>query len=307
MSEMTDFFLPGVMLSETHFHVLKVRGAIADAVARVAEEGFYLGAEIPDISDPVDRKRIGDTVRTGGIRLTQWMSRVLACENLNLSSEEQDLRRRSVARVKEHIVPAAECGASGFAVLSGPDPGPELRAEAVEWLYISMCELAEALIPYQPMQLIIEPLDRGAHKNGLIGPTKEAADLIRRVRESHPNAGLSWDTAHAALCVEDLLESLSVYHEYMAQMHLANAVLDPAQPGHGDHHMPPGLPGFLTDNRMAEILRCAISTGFFGESRPTVSVEMRTPEGGDPWVTEAMGRQAMMRAWEICTSGMALP
>ncbi len=226
LTEMKTSIIPSVLLSETHFAYCRRKDCIGDAVARVADDGFYGGVEIADIPDASERERIGSVVQAYGLRLIQWMSMVLVTENLNLSSLDESLRKQTVARMKGLTDQAAQCTASGFAVLSGPDPGPQLRKDATEQLYKSMCELAEALKQYHPMALILEPLDRDAHKNGLLGPTREVVELMARLRRQFPNVGVSWDTAHVALCDEDILQSFKTAHSYIRQIHLADAVLD---------------------------------------------------------------------------------
>ena len=299
MASMTDDFLPSIVLAETHFPYLREKGIIAAAVARLALEGFYRSLEIAAVGDGEERRRVGKIVREHDLSLTMWLSAVLVGEDLNLSSTEERERRRSVDRVKEFIPWAEECAATRLAVVSGPDPGPADRQTATERLVISLRELCQALQDRGTMTLILEPLDRGAHKNGLIGPTAEAVALMKRLREVHPNVGLSWDTAHVALCGEDVFESLASAHPYIHQIHLANAVLDRADPQFGDHHMPFGSKGFLTVEKISAIFRRARELGLFGERRPCVAVEVRTLEGQDPWRTEQDGRQILNDAWEI--------
>lgn len=299
MDKLGNYVSPGVLLGETHFHCRGKEGILVDAVARIAAEGFYRVIEIPDIPEKHDRKRLGELVRGNGLGLTYWLSFVLNAEGLDLSSVDEEHRVHSVRRLQEHFGAAQECGATRFAILSGKDCGPGLRPKAVGQLERSLGELAGAAEPYG-LRIVLEPLDRGAHKNGLIGPTAEAAALVKRVRAVFPNVGLSWDTAHAALCGETPEESLAAFSDCIAQVHLANAVLDRNHPGYGDHHMPPGPPGFLTTARTAQILAAGLAAGFFGESRPGVSVEIRTPSGGDPWETECLGRNLLEQAWQTC-------
>ena len=44
------------------------------------------------------------------------------------------------------------------------------------------------------LTLLLEPLDRGAHKDNFIGPTPEAVAILREVHQSQPNVLLSWDS-----------------------------------------------------------------------------------------------------------------
>jgi hydroxypyruvate isomerase len=297
--EMTNYFTPSILLSEILFYHRKVKGAIAAAVDRVAGEGFYLGIEIADVADPEDRKNIGRIVHGRSIRLTYWTSMILNDEKLNLSALDENLRKKTALRIKQELPAAAECGATGFAVLSGPDPGPVNRAAATEQLCRSLGELADALKAYPGMRLLLEPLDREAHKNALVGPTGEAAALVRRVRQVHPEFGLSWDTAHVALCGEDILDSIKTFCPCIAQIHLANAVLDRTNPQFGDHHMPIGKPGFLNSKVIAALFRQAAEIGLFGKNKPGVSVEVRTAQQTDPWENEAGCRRVLQVAWEL--------
>ncbi len=300
--KMTDAFKPSILLDETHFAYRTAKGVFADAVARVADEGFYRGVSIFEVSDASDRRRIGKIVQSHELTLTQWMSMVLATENLNLSSLDETVRSKSVARIKDYMEQGVECGASDIAVLSGPDPGPAIRTKATECLYRSLCELCQALSTFDNMNLTLEPLDREADKKGLIGPTKEAVALIQRVRKSFPDIDISWDTAHSLLCGEDLIESLAAVRPYLTQIHLANPVLDRSCTDFGDAHIPLGAPGLLDIETVDVIFRKAIEMEIFVSHTPCVAVEIRTPNGSDPWETEALGRETLQKAWDTLQS-----
>jgi len=296
--EITDAFLPSLIVSESHFHFYRQKGVIADALCRVAEEGFYKGAEIADIMDKSERKRIGEVVVGSGLCVAQWMSLVLINEGLNLSSINEDLRRKSVSRMKDHLEPAAECRASYFALLSGPDPGAELRNQATEQLYRSLCELCEAAENYS-ICIFLEPLDRPAHKKGLIGPGCEAADLVGRVRKSFNNMSLCWDSAHLALNGEDILESLVLMKLYITRLHLSNPVLDSSREDFGDNHIPIGPPGDFTIEDMVKVFRKAVEIELFVKQKPYVSVEVRSGCGADPWDTVVLARRTLQQVWNL--------
>ncbi|MFQ5500638.1 MAG: TIM barrel protein, partial [Candidatus Zixiibacteriota bacterium] len=166
--EMTEMLTPSILLSETHFPLLGIRGILADAIARIADERFFGCIELTTIADGNERRRIGQIVRENGLILNLWMSLVLAEEGLNLSALDESLRKRSVRRVADHIPQSTECGATALAVLSGPDPGPLCRAEASQRLCLSLCELSDAASAEGSLKVLLEPLDRGAHRNGLI-------------------------------------------------------------------------------------------------------------------------------------------
>ena len=153
---------------------------------------------------------------------------------------------------------AAQSGADGLAFLSGPAPqSPGRTPEAIARFTDSMLEIAAGMAPYPHMSLLLEPLDRKAHKRNTVGTTREAAGIIRRVREVCPRAGLVWDSAHAALNGEPLEAALAEASDAVRHIHLCNAVLRPGAPGYGDFHIPPGPPGYLDERRAAALLAAA--------------------------------------------------
>jgi len=297
--KMNEAFRPGIVLCEAYFKYQAVKNTIANAIARVADESFYECIEITDIKDASDRKCIGSIIHSHDLILTQWMTRLLQTEGLNLSSFDQSLRKKSVARIKEHLGPAVECGTHKIGVLSGPDPGPAQRVNAKDALYTSLCEIAEAIKGFGPIYLILESLDRGAHKNGLIGPTSEAVALIQRVQQTHPRVGLCWDISHVKLCGDDIFKSLVISKPYITQIHLANPVLDRKRSDFGDYHIPFGEPGFLTIQKIAEFFQMALDIELLVKQRPCISVEVRTPRNIEPWETVAQGRSSLQKAWSL--------
>ena len=299
--KLTEAFKPGIILSESHFPYLNTTGIIIEAIQRIAEEGFYKKVEIADISDKAERKQIRDIVYSNNIDVTQWMSFVLlyaAEQELNLSSTDEALRKKTVSVIKDHIGPAVECGASFFALLGGADPGPHLRTSATEQLCQSLCEICEAAQSYS-LDVILEPLDREAHKNHLIGPTNEAVALIKNVRRAFDNIGLCWDSSHVALCGEDIFQSLTEAAPYIKQIHLANPVLNAEINSFTDNHIPIGPPGYLTIEKIAEFYKRAIDLGLLVEHKLSVALEVRTPKDDDPWDTIAECTRQFQQSWSL--------
>jgi len=302
-----EAFQPSLLLSETHFPYLADGEGLADAAARAADEGFYRRFEMVTIGDLNAQKRIGEVVRSHGLSLTQWFTLVIASEGLNLSSLDETLRAKSIRRLAECLEQASECGAMGVGVPSGPDPGSDHRAEATEQLYMSLCELCESASGLSGMAVYLEPFDRGAHKNGLIGPMSEAVAIVSRVRRSCPNMFLCWDSAHSALNGEQVTETLAEAQVYVGQIHLSNAVLDRRQANFGDHHMRIGRPGFLTVKKITELFDTAVAIGLFGQRQPTVAVETRSAPGDDPWATVAECTRILKEAWKHVGSMLDSP
>ena len=50
--KMTETFIPSTLLGQVYFPYRRNESIMADAVARVADEGFYGSVEIIDIQEP---------------------------------------------------------------------------------------------------------------------------------------------------------------------------------------------------------------------------------------------------------------
>ncbi len=299
--KMTDTFVPSIILSEAYYPYLGTTGLIADAITQIVDEGFYGGVEIPRISDPPERSRISHVIQENDLILLQWLTLWLSTTEFSLSSLDESLRRRTVQQIKEQMEFAAECSVQTIGVASGTDPGPDLRGEATNAFFDSLCELAAAGQAYG-LRVVFEPMDRGQHKDGLIGPTDEAVALMRRVREEFCNVALCWDTGHILLNGEDLQASLNASQPFIANIHFSNAVLDRDHPDFGDRHLPIGPPGVLTVDKIAQVLRSIIDSEVLAGNPPCVAIEIRTTPDADPLATWQLSKQTLQQAWNKATA-----
>lgn len=296
--KLTDVFAPTVLISETHAPYIATIGVTAEAVSRIAQEGFYEGVEILLPRTLQERRRISQIKQSQNLRVVVWFSREQIDEKLSLSSPDEAHRKNSVSRLITLLESAADCRADTIALISDPDPGIAYREQAKRNLQLSLGEICTAARAYGDMRVIFEPLDREADKNCLLGPVAETVEMIKPVRQSHSNIDICWDSSHAALCGDDLRESLLIVDPYFIQMHFANAVLDRNSEGFGDRHMPIGPPGFLTIEKMAQLMQHVIRMRHPAGKRIYVSVEVRT-QTGDPWQTEKHCRESLLAAWQL--------
>jgi sugar phosphate isomerase/epimerase len=267
-------FIPTLLIPEVYYPYCNVVGFTANLLEKLAEDGFYQAVEIGYGYDSLERKHIFETAKLKNLLVTQWLTTLINEKNLDISAIDSNKRREAVKQIKGSLYAAAECGASNVAFISGPDPGFNQREEAAESFYLSLCEVCEEAAIYN-MKVLVEPLDREAHKRRFLGPTSEAVTLFARVRESYPNIGLAFDTAHAALNGEDIYEALELAKEQINQLHFSNAVLAADDELFGDHHMPIGKPGFLDVEKMVGILRYVEELGITKDKGLRVSVEAR--------------------------------
>lgn len=274
-SGMTDKFIPSLLLPEV-FHPVKRETNLAAEVieSMVEQEEFYKSVELGDGFEAPERKRILELTEKNGIDVTQWLTFLIEENNLDVSSLDTKLRLETVKKVKDSLYLAAEIGAKNIALVTGDDPGQKYWADGIEGLYESLCEIAEAAKVYN-MNLLVEPLDRFAHKKRIIGTTDETVALLNRVQEVHDNIGIAFDTAHAALNGENILESLEKGKSLIHQIHFSNAVCDTSSELYGDYHMEIGAPGFLTVEKISEVLRKADELKIQAENGLRVAAEVR--------------------------------
>ena len=253
---MSEKFIPSLLIPEV-FHPLKrEKDFTADVIERMVAEDFYKSIELGDGIEKPERKRILELTEKNDIIVTQWLTFLIEENNLDVSSLDSKLRLETVNRIKDSLYASAEIGAKNIALVTGDNPGANRWAEGIEGLYESLCEIAEAAKEYD-MNLLIEPLDRFAHKKRIIGTTDETVALLSRVQEKHDNVGIAFDTAHAALNGEDIFEAMEKGKSLIHQIHFSNAVLDSNNELYGDFHMEIGSPGFLTVEKISAILRKA--------------------------------------------------
>jgi len=290
--------LPALLAGEIFFPLLGEEEKLLSAIETALDTGFYRRLEVALLSGQDLRAR----TRSLGVPLSVWCTANIAGEGLHPATTDPALRGKTIAGMCRFADIAAEMGGDSLNIVSGPDPGEESRAEAHKGMVEVMCRVALHMKQYPGMRLLIEPLDRDVHKKNFIGPTLSALNLLREVQAATGNGFISWDSAHTALNREDLGESLAQSAEYIGHLHLANAVLDPGNPGYGDWHMPMGAPGFLTVEEAARLLQAAAELTRSRTAPLCVSVECRCPEGLAPLVNEAENRSFLLQAMEL--SGM---
>ena len=249
-------FIPSLLIPEVFYPIKREKDFTADIIERMVEEDFYKSIELGDGFEKTERKRILELTDKNDMVVTQWLTFLIEENNLDVSSLDSKLRSETVNRIKDSLYAAAEIGAKNIAFVTGDDPGADRWADGIEGLYESLCEIAEAAKEYD-MNLLIEPLDRFAHKKRIIGTTDETVALLSRVQKKHDNIGIAFDTAHAALNGEDIFEALEKGKSLIHQIHFSNAVLDTNSELYGDFHMEIGAPGFLTIEKIGAILRKA--------------------------------------------------
>ncbi len=291
---------------ETFMPLQSNESMMVDTMEGLSSLNYYQAVETGFFFEPANIRRVRDYCRQNNWELTMWATPTLLAENLNLSTLDAELREKSVKRTIELLNYAMECGADKIGLPSGSDPGEGEREEAKKVFFDSMCRIANHLSSDPTKQVLVEPLDRHAHKKQLIGPIREAVEWFAPLHQECPNTFIHWDSAHEALGGIDLIESLRVAKPFLSQLHLCNAVTDPGHPMYGDWHMDMGQapefksPGYMTPELGAAILKEIASWPVTDGCKATfVAVEMRSHMGDDMWNKEQTARRFLNRCLEL--------
>ncbi len=276
-------------------------GPWVETVEQIARDTFFSAIEITRILDHSVRREVRDICRLAQLAVGFGAHPVILGEKRDLNALEPARRREAVERMKELLDEAAFMEAESFVVLSGRDPGPEKREQAVEALVESLVELCRYSGQVGGPPVVIEAFDQAVDKCCLLGPAPLAARVAREVRRRQDNFGLLVDLSHIPLLDESPWEALEPVKEWLAAAHLGNAVMSRELPAYGDNHPPFGAPGGVNHvPQVMEFLQVLRRIGFLdSERRPMVSFEVKPMQGQDPLLVIANAKRVMKRAWAL--------
>lgn len=159
-------------------------------------------------------------------------------KKLNLSSLDEIERRKAIDEMLKCIDTCKEARVSIVLVASGARPENELQKEEA---LLAFQDSLEEICTYagKDITITVEPGDSNVHFFQLIGPTAQAAALMRQMAgRGIGNLALTMDISHLAMLGEEITPSLEEVMPYCSHIHLANCVLDKTDPLYGDKHPP---------------------------------------------------------------------
>ncbi len=276
-------------------------GPWVETVEQIARDTFFSAIEITRILEHSVRRQVRDICRLAQLAVGFGAHPVILGERRDLNALEPARRREAVERMKELLDEAAFMGAESFVVLSGRDPGPARREQALEALVDSLRELCRYSRQVGGPPVVLELFDQAVDKCCLLGPAPLAARVAREVRRQQDNFGLLVDLSHIPLLGESPRQALEPVQEWLVAAHLGNAVMTRELPAYGDNHPPFGVPGGVNQvEQVVEFLRELRRIGFLEPGRrPMVSFEVKPLEGQDPRLVVANAKRVMKRAWAL--------
>lgn len=296
----------GIVHPMIYPETLSGEGAILETVAKIAEDESFGAIEVSWIKDPKTRGEVANLLRTAFMDIVYCGGPPILIQKLDMNSLDQDVRSTSVENVKRLVDEAYSLGARIIAVLSGPDVEADKRDTAKSLLVDSLkevCRYAEEKGEDYIMMVSVENFDREQDKKLLLGPTKEAADVIGRVKAEYKNIGLTVDLSHLPLLGESSEHALTVAEPYLEHVHVGNCVLkDKNHPLYGDQHPRFGIHGGESSiEELTEYLRVLKEIGFFRKKTatrlPVVTFEVKPSPGESSDILIANSKRVFAEAW----------
>ena len=284
-----------------------------ELMQRFMADPFFQAIEFSGADDPAAQQEIRRIMRSGGKPLVFAGASYCNINQLNLHDLDEKKRHQAVLSLQPVMDEAIGYGCQIFYVMGAAAPPAERATEGKEQFVrslIELCDYARQKSPSSPLTLSVENFPPLRDAPSLIGPTREVAGLLRRVRSSHPNVGLTFDTSHILQLRENLLETYRAVRDVIAHLHLSNCLIrDSSSPFYGDKHPPYGLAGSeIGVAEIVEFLEGLRIAGHFDRTFPTgqpvLSMEIITPEEQDPETTLEEAKAAFLEAWNKFEKGL---
>lgn len=273
--------------------------AAIDNIKAITDDSFFGAIEVTEFADAATRAKAAGILKVAGMPVGFGAQPVELGNKLDINSLDEAKRVAAISRLTAAIEQAAELGASKFAVLSGKDPGEAQRAQATDQLVKSLNELAAAA-EAKGMSLVLETFDREIDKCALMGPTHEAVEVAKRVREQHPSFGLMIDLSHLPQQFETAKDALTQAGPYLSHAHIGNCVIkNKASKVYGDLHPRFGCEEGENDvAEVVEFLRQLMAVGYIGEGKQNVVAFEVKPYGDEtPETLIAQSKRVLLEAW----------
>ncbi|MFO8059755.1 MAG: sugar phosphate isomerase/epimerase [Bacillota bacterium] len=225
---------------------------------------------------------------------------VLSGGGFSLCHTDQGRLEESVEMAKQVIDFSCRIDAEACLFPSGDDPGEAGRRMAYHSLIQSLSDICAHAERRSGGKLVVtvEQMDRSFHHRQLLGPIRETVAALEAVRAGCDNIGLTFDIAHSPQLGEDPVEALTLAADVVYQVHLGNAVVDDREnPFYGDRHPPFGVDGSVFgESELGEFLSHVRDRRLLPASA-VMALEVRTPDGEDPYETLERTREVFLSAW----------
>jgi sugar phosphate isomerase/epimerase len=213
------------------FQAVAFKGDFESNVAKIAGYG-YQGVELA-IRDPklVNPAELEAVVRKHNLVVPAiGTGQAWGEEGLSFTSDDPEIRRAAIERVKSHIPLAARFKAAIIlGLIRGITPKDQTHEQSMAYLVEALQECSAAAAPHG-VRYALEPLNR--YETDLIHTVADGLELIERVGAD--NFGLLLDTFHMNIEEPSIEESIRTCGERIFHFHVADSNRWPPGAGHLD-------------------------------------------------------------------------
>lgn len=272
----------------------------------ILEDPFFTAVEVSYIADKEARELAKkymqyscvETIFNGGDAFREL--------NINLSSLDADIRNKSIKQCQMLVDHCYEMDAKIMHIVTGKFEGEESKQQSINAFILStmeLCKYAKAKAGTYELCISLELGDRHVDRKYLLGPTHEAVNVAKIIRNEYNNFGLLLDQSHLPLMGEDPQKSLWLAKDYLTHIHLGNSYIKDRQVSYfGDKHIPFGV----TDSEVGVVeLTKFITTlrdiQFFKSPKPTkkpvITFEVGCMDSESPKLVIANLKRTFFEAW----------
>lgn len=278
-------------------------GPIVETLTKIAEDDFFTAVEVGWMKDYRVRNEARKLLEEAHLAVYYATQPAMLTQKLNINSLDQAERLRAIGQVKNCINEAYDLGARAVRLITGKDPGPEKRPEAMKLLVDSLHQICNYAREEGDIGITLKIFDRDIDKQSLIGPFSDALTIAREVAPEQPRFGLLADLSHFPLLREKPEEAVPLVKDYLRHAHIGNTFIsDRRHPAYGDIQPRFGLPGGEIDTEeVAHYFGVLWDNGFFRQKEmPVISAEVRPVLAGErEEVILANAKRVIKEAWAI--------
>ena len=302
------FFLNdiGIVSFMAYPQIVSGEGPVLESVTKIASDTFFSLIEITHVSSDEIRNGLKKIIDLSNMRVYFDAHPYMFANKLNINSQNEDERNKSVESLKKLMDEAYFMGTESFVFLSGPKPDDKYFKIEFEKLLISIKELckysedkAKEFLS-KPLDIIIETFDDKAFaKNRLIGPTDISVELAEEITKYHKNFGLLLDLSHLTILGEDYYEALNKASKFIKHIHIGNCIIsDENHQAYVDEHPRFCIKqGEIFIKELSEFIKILDETGYFDKNTNAISsFEVKPIEKEESDLIIAGSKRALINA-----------
>lgn len=296
--ELHDHIEVGIIHRTLYPEAKKDEKILLDTMDLMMHDQFFDRIEIPHIKDPAIRQEMKKRLLVTRMKITYAASQTIFELDLNVNSLEEAERKRAVEELKKSIEDAADFGAENITIITGPRVEEE-KEEAIQALADSILELSDYALKFG-LKLQLELHDHKVDKKRLLGPTKDAVDLLRRLHDRCPTFSFLIDLSHFPLIGESIEEAVLPLENHVGYVHIGNCVTDQKDERYGDKHPYFGYPAGRNDTeQLVQFFIALAGIGYLNpDKKAAVTIETTRWKGERPEDLLVNAKRTLCDAWK---------